>query len=154
MSRLAWILALLVVGFFSFANQGLATEGECPVAPPSEWTELVDRTNALLEETQLVFAQGAIAFSPASADSNRELALEWIDLGKRWRDIEVPEEREVIGFTANRMSGHMTTLLTQFVQGEQDSVQLGKTAEAMDAYTTATGVFIILNLGCGVSTTH
>lgn len=153
MGRVLLIIATAVLSILAPSASTLAAD-DCPPAPPPAWTDLVDRTDDLLQETRLVFAQGALAYSPVNAESNRELAFRWIDLGKEWSEVEAPEGREVIAFTANRMAGHLTTILTQFIRGETDAVQLGKTSEAIDAFVTAESLFIILNLGCDSSITH
>lgn len=65
----------------------------CPATPPASWTDLVDRTDSLLDETRLVFTQGALALSPSNAETNRSLALRWIDMNEEWRKIDIPEGR-------------------------------------------------------------
>ena len=120
----------------------------CAPEPSVEWDELVKDTDVLLAESRVEFASGSLAFSPGNTEPLRSLGLGWIDMDKRWREVEIPEGRQIIQFTANRMAGHLSATFTYMIDGSIDEFQLGKTAEAMDAYVVSGAVFSLSQIGC------
>lgn len=146
------LLATLVVAFVfpaiaSAQDETISGEPCNPEASP-EWEELVEDTDALLERSQLEFSSGALVMSAANESTLRQFALDWIDMNGEWRDVEIPDGREIIQFTANRLAGHMSSTFTYMIDGSIDEFQLGKTAEAIDAYVVSNVVYELLQLGC------
>lgn len=142
------LIAALLAPLGAIAQEASLSGTPCAPESSVEWDELVADTDELLAKSRVEFASGSLALGPANESVLRGLALGWIDLNEQWREIEIPAGREIIQFTANRMAGHLSATFTYMIDGSIDEFQLGKTAEAMDAYVVSLAVFGLWQIGC------